>query len=204
MFHPLTTWSLGPLTVSVELLFLVIAGIVGLATVSMYLKRKSVEDHEAMLDKVSLVFIIWVLVFKLWPFVLEPGLLTDMRNVIYFSGGPWSIETATGLAFGLLLYFYIRKKWSFDMWEAMIVGLFVAMIFFNVFVREMGTLSPWPFGYKIGGEFVHPVNLYLVWLYILALLGATVFFKAKTGYGRCIYLIISLGFIYILISPFNA
>lgn len=204
MLNPLTTWSLGPLTVSVELLFLMLSGLVALTIVSFYLKRLSIEDREEMLDKISLSFIIWILVFKLWPFVLEPGLVTNFRNVIYFSGGPWAVEAATGIAVGMLLYFYIRKKWSFKMWEGMLVGVFSALIFYHFFVREVGALSPWSFGFNVGGETVHPINVYYVWLYSIALAGAAIFFNKKTVYGRSVYLVLALGVIYFLLSPFQA
>lgn len=203
MFHPLSTWSLGPLSVSVELLFLILSALVGLAIISLYLKRLSVEDREAMLDKLTSAFISWIVVFKLWPFILQPNLVTDVRNVIYFSGGPWAVEVATGLAFGIILYFYIRRKWSFKIWEAMLVGVFVALIFNHLFVRELGALSPWAFGYNVGGETVHPINIYYAWLYSVVLAGAAVFFDKKTIYGRSVYLVLALGIVYFLISPFQ-
>ncbi|WP_280771944.1 hypothetical protein [Salipaludibacillus daqingensis] len=204
MLHPLTTWSLGPLTVSVQLLFLMLSGLVGLTIVSIYFKRLAVEEREAIVDKITLAFISWILVFKLWPFVLEPGMVTDMRNVIYFSGGPWAVEAATALSFGILLYFYIRNKWPFKMWEGMLVGVFAALIFHSLFVREVGALSPWMIGFDVGGETVHPINFYYVWLYSIALAGAAIFFNKNTIYGRSIYLVISLGVIYFLIAPFQA
>ncbi|PYZ93035.1 hypothetical protein CR194_07500 [Salipaludibacillus keqinensis] len=203
MFHPLQTWSLGPLTVSIELLFLMLSALVAVTVVSFYLNKSGVEDHEAVVDKITLALIIWIVIFKLWPFILQPGLVTDLRNLIYFSGGPWAVPTASTVAFALIVYFYKKLKWTFIVWESLLTAVIVSIIFYHVFVQQFGAMTPLPFGFQLDGGTVHPVNFYYVWFYSLTLLGAMFFFKGTIWYARSVYLIIAMGAIYFLIAPFQ-
>ncbi|MCE7794492.1 hypothetical protein K8O68_19100 [Salipaludibacillus sp. CUR1] len=203
MFHPLTTWSIGPLTLSVELLFLLLALMTGFFAVSRYLKWKGTEQQEEIMDKMTIAVIAGVAVFKFWPFVLQPSLLSDLRNIIYFSGGPWAVPAAMAAAFLIIIIYFFRKQWPADIWEALLGGVLISLIFFNIFVRQYGAVSPFNTGFSLEGVTVHPVNFYYAWLYFLSFLGALVFFKKEAVTGKSVYFIISIVAVYLLMMPFH-
>lgn len=203
MFHPLQTWSAGPLTLSFELTFLFISVMAGFYAVSLYLKRLGSDERENVMDPLATALIGAVVVYKFWPFVLEPSLVLQLQNLIYFSGGPWAVPAALVTILIILSAYQLKRHWPLHVWEAFLGGMMTSLIVFNLFVRQYGAPSPLHTGFPVEGTTVHPVNVYEAWLYIMVLTGAIVFFRKNQTGARIVFLLIATAAAYVLVSPFR-
>lgn len=204
MFESLHTISIGPLTVSMNMMMLIFSIAVGYGTVHMYLKRLDVKERTSFLDSLLTGIIIAVVIYKLWPFILEPGLLlSNPVNFIYFMGGPFAVYGAIGAAFIYLLIQSWRKKWSYPCWDSLFFGAIVSFFVYAVSIKDYGAPSPFAFGYTVDNTVFHPVNFYYSWLYLLLLVSSIVLVKIDVPFARSIFLLVGLVVGRLLILPFT-
>ncbi|MDQ0253604.1 prolipoprotein diacylglyceryltransferase [Evansella vedderi] len=203
MLEPLHTFSFGPLTVTMEMLFFLLGTAFGYAIIHYYLKRLKVNVREEFLDSVLMGIVIGVIFYKFWPFLLEPSLLLDLRNILYFAGGPYASYGAIGIGFLYLIFQGYRKKWPYHCWDSLLFGTVSMLLFYSLCVKAYGAPTPFSFGFTVENTVYHPVNVYMTWLYLL-LLGVSIFLVSpKVKYARTAVLLIGMVFIHLLVSPFS-
>ncbi|MBU9712266.1 hypothetical protein [Evansella tamaricis] len=203
MFDPLKSWSVGPFTLSIEMLVLLLAVGVGYAAMNLYLNRMKVKEREEVLDAVMVSIVIGVILYKFWPFIQQPGLLTEPRNLLFYAGGPFAFLVSS---FGGIIYFLIqgiRKKWSHHAWDSASVATVSALVVSTLSIKKYGVISPFTMGYQLDDIVYHPVNLYESWLFIFVLLGALILVPAKKKFGRSVFIIIGISVSLYLVSPFG-
>ncbi|MBU9722634.1 MULTISPECIES: hypothetical protein [Bacillaceae] len=203
MFNPVETFSLGPFTVSFEMLFMIVSIGVGYGGMIIYLKRNQIPEREKILDAFITSVIIGVLTYKLWPFILQPSLLLDPSNFIYYMGGPYAFFAAATFSIAYYLFQALRKKWSHYAYDGFTFTIVLASAVFYLFVKEFGVASPFALGFYVDGIVHHPVNLYRSWLYFLVLLTCLGIVPNSKKYGRTFVLIIGVIISVYLVSPFT-
>lgn len=203
MFEPYRTFSFGPLSVSMELLFLLAAVIVAFFSIERYMKWLHIDQREQISDQLTWALFGAVVIFKFWPVITAPSLLQNPMNALYFTGGPWALEAALLFALGWIAAFAVIRKWPILLTEAVIGGAAAGAAVYLAGVRHLGAISPLPVGFEVDGVTVHPLNLYLLFLILLALSGRFIFFDKGAGYKPVYYYTGSAIVIWILISPFR-
>ncbi|MDG5789057.1 prolipoprotein diacylglyceryl transferase [Evansella sp. AB-P1] len=203
MLDPLRSFSFGPFTLSSQLLSLVIAIILGYGVMYMFMKKAKVHKYNEICDKIIVAMIIAVLIYKFWPFFIEPSLLKTPSNIIYFMGGPFAIHVAIigGAIFFLIHYF--RNKWSYEALDSIFVGLIATLFFYVLFMQEYGVATPFQIGYEINDTLYHPVNMYKAWLYFIILIGALVLVSQKKRFARSLFIVVGAIVATYLVSPFT-
>lgn len=203
MFEPFHTISLGPLTISLQMLFFLLSIALGYIVIYFYLKKLIIEVKDQLLDALLTSVIIGVVVYKLWPFILQPSLLTDFRNIIYYVGGPYAVYTAIASGTIYLIIQSVRKKWSFHCWDSVLIGILSMMLFYSLFIRVYGEPSPFSIGFTIEGVVYHPVNLYEGWLYFLLLFASIILVSKEKSFARTVFILFGIIFVQIIVSPFT-
>ncbi|UCZ51621.1 hypothetical protein LGQ02_12175 [Bacillus shivajii] len=201
MFEPYQTISLGPLTVSYMMLFLMISVTIGYFFINWYMKHLEIDHKEKVADVLMMSLIIGVLTYKFWPFVIEPKLLTAPQNLLYYSGGPYAILVAIILSIGYFAFQFFKNGWHTQVIDSVIIGSAVSGFTFFFFIREYGRQNPLTFGYSSGEMIHHPVNFYFAWLILLTIIGAMVLISKEKKLGRSMFILIGLVFSYLIISP---
>ncbi|GEL07703.1 hypothetical protein [Salisediminibacterium halotolerans] len=203
MFPPYETWTLGPLSLQTELIFLLLTALIGIFTFSLYLKYIGAEKEKDMSDNITWAVLAAIGVFKFWPVITSPALLTDPMNLIYFTGGAGALPAAVIVFAGVMTFFFFRRSWPVVMWESLLVSVMTAAVVYFAAIVFYGTVSPLSVGYNVNDEVVHPVNLYAAYLLALTLAGLPVFFQRRTRwYAPLVYLIAAAGAIAFLLQPF--
>ncbi|MCD8510156.1 MAG: hypothetical protein LRY73_09995 [Bacillus sp. (in: Bacteria)] len=202
MFEALHNFSVGPLTVTMDMLMLIVSIAVGYGVIHVYLKQLEVKEREGFLDAVLTALIIAVILFKLWPFVLDPSLLQNPANLIYFMGGPFAVYVAIGVALFFLIFQSWRKKWTYTCWDSLFFGAVASFFVYSILIREYGAPSPYSVGYMVENTVYHPVNFYYGIVYGLLLLVCFYFVKKEIPFARSIFLLVGVVFVQFLLSPF--
>ncbi|WP_088033839.1 hypothetical protein [Evansella clarkii] len=203
MTEPFITWSVGPFTISAQMLFIFIAAAAGYGVMSLYLKKLHVENRGEILDTFLTSLIICAVIYKLWPFILDPQLLISPGNLLYFAGGPYAVYVSAGVA---VIYFFlqsIREKWSHHSLDSFMAAITTALIVFSLGVKNYGLPSPFSFGYMYEGVMYHAVNFYYSWLFLLVLLAALLLVPSSKKYARSITMLTGLVIAYGLAAPFQ-
>lgn len=203
MFEPYRTLSFGPLSLSMDLLFLLAAVIVAFFSIERYMKWLNLDQSEQISDQLTWALFGAVAIFKFWPVITAPSLLSNPMNALYFTGGPFALEAAMLFAFGWMAVFAIIRKWPLQLWEAVIGGAAAGSIIYFAGVRNLGAVSPLSVGFNVDGVLLHPLNFYMLVLVILAGSGRFIYWGKEAGYKPIYYYIGSALAIWILISPFR-
>lgn len=203
MFEAYKTFSLGPLSLSMELLFLLLSVIAAFFVIDFYLKWLGLEEQEKMSDQLTWALIGSIVIFKFWPVITAPGLLREPMNALYFTGGPWAMEAALLFAMIWMLVNAWIRKWSLLLWEGLLGGAMIGAIVYYTGVRQLGAVSPLQYGFQVEDVTVHPVNLYTAFLLILTILGRFIFFDRLAGIKPIIYYCVFVIAILLLLSPFR-
>ncbi|UTR10765.1 hypothetical protein MM300_00035 [Evansella sp. LMS18] len=203
MTEPFITWSVGPFTISAQMLFIFIAAASGYGAMSLYLKEQRVGNRGEILDTFLTSLIICAVVYKMWPFILDPKLLTSPGNLLYFAGGPYAAYASAGAAVIYFLLQSVRKKWSHHSLDSFMAAITTALIVFSLGVKKYGLPSPFSFGYIYEGVIYHPVNFYYSWLFLLVLLAAVLLVPSSKKYARSITMLTGLVIAYGLAAPFQ-
>ncbi|MFA9557978.1 hypothetical protein ACERII_11780 [Evansella sp. AB-rgal1] len=203
MFHPFETFSLGPFTISIQLLFLIIGIFLSYVFFVTYLKKADKGNYKEVENHVFVSLIIAIGIYKLWPFILQPSLLTSPSNLLYFMGGPYALQVSVGVS---LLYFFIqslRKKWSYQTFDSLAFGVVISLFVLSFFVREYGQVTPFSLGFKLDGEVYHPINIYKSWSYLILIISCLLLISKEKRFARTIFLFIGILFITYLLAPFS-
>ena len=203
MFDPLQSWSVGPLTLSVQLVFLFLAVAAGYAAMYFYLKKQEVNQRAEIQDNFLTAVVIGAVIFKLWPFILNPALLLTPRNLMYYMGGPYAIHAVLTAIIIFLLIQTFRKKWEYHSWDSFFTAVVTALCVYTFFVREYGIHSPFSIGYTLEGTSYHPVNYYQSWLFFLVISTSLLLISSKKKYARSIVLLLGIAITYYLTAPFQ-
>ncbi|WP_078427011.1 hypothetical protein [Alkalihalobacterium alkalinitrilicum] len=203
MFDPLATIQLGPLQLTVTMITYVITAITFYAVLRLLLQNNEENERESILNQVSTMYVIFLIVYKLWPFVFTPSLLLDFRNLIYYAGGPGAIVGASTISLVFFLFQWFRKGWSTQLVDRISITIFSGLIIHALLLKEMGQFNPLSFGWNIDDHYVHPVNLYETVLFSIFLFFSIQWTKDK-GTGKITILLI-IGFILTkaLLAPFQ-
>lgn len=203
MFEAYRTFTLGPLSLSVELLFLLLSVVVAFFVIDYYLKWLALDEKEKMTDQLTWALFGAIVIFKFWPVITAPGLLSNPMNALYFTGGPLALESALIFAFGWMLLNAWWRKWPLAMWEGLMGGAISGALIFSLGVRQIGSVSPLPFGFQVDEVIVHPVNLYTAFLFILVITGRFIYFDRNERMKPLVYYIVLVIAIFTLLSPFR-
>lgn len=203
MFEPYRTFSLGPLSLSMELLFLLVSVIVAFFAIERYMKWLQLDHREQISDQLTWALFGAVVIFKFWPVITAPSLLQNPMNALYFTGGPWALEAAMLFAIGWIGVFAFIRKWPIMLIEAILGGVAAGAVVYLAGIRQLGAISPLSFGFEVEEVTVHPLNLYLLVLVLLAFAGRFIFFGREAGYKPIYYFSASIFVLWILISPFR-
>ncbi|AOM83090.1 hypothetical protein [Salisediminibacterium beveridgei] len=203
MFEAYRTFSLGPLSLSMELLFLLAGVITAFFVVDYYLKWLEINEREKITDQMTWALFGAIVIFKFWPVITAPALLRDPMNALYFTGGPLAMEMALLFAFGWMLVNAWLRKWPLIMGEALMGGAILGAMVFLFGIRQIGAVSPLPFGFQVDEITVHPVNLYTVFLLILVMTGRFIYFDRNAGIKPLVYYVVIVMAIWTLLSPFR-
>lgn len=105
-----------------------------------------------------------LLVYKVWPVILQPSLLWEQGiGVIFYAGGPY-VQLAVVVVFGGWLWWDGRRHgvpWT-TLVRPLLAGFLPALTVDALLLKEYGTVSSLPFGYKLHGVTVHPINVYFL------------------------------------------
>ncbi|WP_096189029.1 hypothetical protein [Evansella halocellulosilytica] len=203
MFEPFETINLGPISLSYMLLFLIVSIAAGYFSVQMYLKTYSKAEKESVSDALIVAIILSLIVYKSWPFILEPSLITSFQQLLYYSGGPYAILAASTVAVTYFGFQYYRKKWSSKTIDSIVFGSALTLFTYSIFIKEYGAVSSLSFGYTIGDLTYHMVNVYYAWFLMLIIVGAFLFVSSRKRLGRSLFIVIGFLFAYVIVSPFQ-
>ncbi|MDE5412856.1 hypothetical protein [Alkalihalobacterium chitinilyticum] len=204
MFDPLNTLQIGPVQLSVTMIAYMICAATFYGILNYSLKNTDWEiNRENILNQVSTTFVIFLVVYKFWPFILEPSLLSNLSNLIYYAGGPGSIVGASIISSAFFIVSWLKQRWGIHLIDRISIAAFSSLIMYSIVLKEVGQSNPLNFGWKIDGVYFHPVNVYQTVLLVVFLF-FTLQWTRLNGKGKTtIVLIIALIFTKTLLVPFQ-
>lgn len=202
MFEPYSSLSFGPFQLQLQMLALLVACIVSMLFLSERLKRFYPTEQETILNPFITSFIVAMIIYKIWPFLLEPTLLSSLKHIVFYSGGPYAMYAALSGAAFYFIYQWWKKKWSLAFIDELSLASLVGYLTFIIMIKQYGAISPFSFGWKVNELMTHPVNVYE------AIVLASVFFftitsveRKKTG-GRTAVIVVLFLLTKVLLAPF--
>ncbi|WP_216827882.1 hypothetical protein [Alkalihalobacterium elongatum] len=204
MFDPLDTIKLGPAQLSLTMISYIICAAVFYGILSYLLKQTDLKgERENILNLVTTTFVIFLVVYKLWPFIFSPSLLLDLRNLIYYAGGPGAFVGAGTISLGFFIVSWIRQRWKIQLIDQLSISAFCSAIMYSVLLKEVGQRNHLDFGWKVEGVYFHPVNVYEA-LLLLVFLFFTLQWTRTNGIGKStILLVITFILVKSLLVPFQ-
>lgn len=204
MFDPLNTIQIGPVQLSVTMIAYMIGAASFYGILNYSLKNTGWEnDRENILNQVTTAFVIFLIVYKFWPFFMEPSLLFDLSNLIYYAGGPGAIVGASIISSAFFIVSWLRQRWGIQLIDRISLAAFSSLIMYSIVLKEVGQSNPLNFGWKIDGVYFHPVNVYQAVLLVVFLF-FTIQWTRLNGRGKTtIVLIIAWIFTKTLLVPFQ-
>lgn len=204
MFDPLNTLQLGPVQLSVTMIAYMIGAASFYGILNYSLKNTDFESNrENILNQVTTTFVIFLVIYKFWPFILEPSLLSDLSNLIYYAGGPGAIVGASIISSAFFIVSWLRQSWGIQLIDRISLAAFSSLIMYSIVLKEVGQSNPFNFGWKIDGVYFHPVNVYQAVLLVVFLF-FTLQWTRLNGRGKTtVVLIIAWIFTKTLLVPFQ-
>lgn len=202
MFDPYLSVSLGPFQLQMQMLGLILAIVVGFLVLTTRLKQVLPSERESIVNQLQTSLLIVIIIYKCWPFILNPSLLTSFSTLVFYSGGTYAVLAAMiggGLWFG---YQWWKNSWPVNVIDELTLATMFAWVAYLLVVKQYGNVSPFAFGWQKEGVVLHPVNLYEALLIALFVLFAFNWIEQSRKGARTIYLAIAIVLTHALLQPF--
>lgn len=202
MFDPYTSVSIGPFQPQMQMLGLILALLVGFLILIKRLKRILPNERESIANQLQTSLIIAIVIYKCWPFILNPSLLKSFSHLIFYSGGPYAVMVA--IAGGALWFGYQwwKHRWPLNVIDELALSAMFGWIAHLVVVKQYGSVSPFSFGWQKDGVVLHPVNLYEVLILAMFVFFAFYWVEQSKKGARTIYFLIAIILTQAVLAPF--
>lgn len=203
MLNELSGFQLGPIFIVNSILSIIVSVLIAYYIFLHLIKRTSNEESDPILNVIQTSGVLFLLTFKILPFLLHPSYLFTPSKLLLYSGGPFALEISALVAILYFGFYYIKQKWSLIIIDHLAIAIYVFLISNSILLKKYGARSPLNVGYLHNEVLYHPVNVYYALLYLL-IGGSIVTFALKQKQGvKAILLCIAFFFIETLISPFK-
>jgi hypothetical protein len=193
---------IGPIFLSFYLLALGLSILIAYLTFA-YLVRTNEPNSSKILGTLQTSGLIFMIIYKLLPFFLQPSYFFTPSKILIYSGGPWAVQIAALVSISYFSFYFYKEKWSMNIVDFLAISVYAFLIANSLLIKTYGVATPFQYGFVQNGIIYHPINIYYFLLYSLSLLSLyNIFNKQKPGIFA-IMLVLAYFLIKTLLSPFT-
>ncbi|QOY34579.1 hypothetical protein AWH56_017870 [Anaerobacillus isosaccharinicus] len=202
MLNELDGVQLGPIFLSFSILSLGVSMLFAYIAFAYLVKKNAPSISNRALNTIQTSGLIFLVTYKLMPFMMHPSYLLSPSKLLIYAGGPFAVQLSALVSLIYFSYCFYKEKWSFKLVDYLAISGYIFLILDSILIKKYGTVTPLQIGFTIEGVMYHPLNLYHLVLYSLFFVTLFTLLRGQKSGVLAVILFIAYFFIKALISPF--